>query len=118
MKWLSIFVACTIVLAVVCAETSAQTRRYTSTRYSQIRSGPIVSYYVDLTPRPTVTRGLTGSNVPPHNPIFDGPKKSYRSGAYRSSSSSYAPTRYYGGYYQLIINPYVDQTKYKTLGVK
>lgn len=97
-----------------------QTRRYITRQV-----GPQVSYYVDITPRPTPSRGFSGMLKPPHNTMFDGPRThAYRMGPSTSASQTYTGSasthRGYStpvsGTPQLIINPFVDQTNYKGLG--
>lgn len=112
MKW-TYFVSRLFILSLLvglCANSAqAQTRRYHSPYlYGGVYPG--VVYVIDITPRPAITRGLTGSNVPPYNSIFDGPKRFPAPVRHHST----APRRHaVYGYWKtptskplLIVNPY------------
>jgi hypothetical protein len=67
-----------------------------------------VTYYVDITPKPIRTRGLTGMNKPPYNPIFDGPRVWNPRGSTTTSRGFTSSAGYSGTAAQplMIINPY------------
>lgn len=111
---------CLILFAVLCVGTDvdADDLRYFTPVTKLNVNGNNVLVVRDVTPvrRPVVTRGLSGRNKMPHNPIFDtrrqtpyfGRTGSSRSTTYIPPSTSYGEPKY-------IKNPFVKTDKFKEL---